>query len=597
MHSLPVPAFSVSLASRPTTWALAACGAIAVPVLVVPILPPVTSFLNQALALFGWGALLALMAGSLPARAVVWHVDLKALLGGLLLVLVATLAAPAWTGQPVSLALCAAGMIVAATLAAICGAALRQTGSGAHAFRALCIGVAVAATLNAAVAVIQLYAPAWPDGYWLSPALPDGRAIGNLRQSNHLCTLSLWGIVCVIWLGETRVLRRATVIPLALLLMSSVVLTGSRTGLLGVLALALWGLLDRRLANSTRIALWLAPVAYGLLWAGAAEFASTGQMAFAGEQRFTFAEASRSTRLDVWPNTLDLIREHPWFGVGVGEFNLAWTLTAFPVRSGELFNNAHNLPLQLAVELGLPLAVLVMALFGWAFWGVARNCRNSAVSGEAASPVRAAFVMLTLVLLHSLLEYPLWYAYFLLPTTFMLGLCLARSSLSQSVAASARPSDALAASNIRPAGLFLMLGAAFSVQDYLRLMPIFIPPPPGIASPLSERIAAGQRSLLFPYVADLVAAVQPGHSEAALSAAKRASHNLLDAPLMMAYANSMHATGDTDRAAYIAQRLREFPNGSSTAYFAPCKDPTLTDAQRPYQCFAPQRKFTFEDFR
>ena len=38
--------------------------------------------------------------------------------------------------------------------------------------------------------------------------------------------------------------------------------------------------------------------------------------------------------------------------------------------------------------------------------------------------LRSAFVLSLLVGVHSLLEYPLWYAYFLLPTVFALGLCL-----------------------------------------------------------------------------------------------------------------------------------------------------------------------------
>ena len=39
---------------------------------------------------------------------------------------------------------------------------------------------------------------------------------------------------------------------------------------------------------------------------------------------------------------------------------------------------------------------------------------------------RAAFVMVLMIGVHSLLEYPLWYAYFLLPTAFAFGLCLER---------------------------------------------------------------------------------------------------------------------------------------------------------------------------
>ncbi len=46
--------------------------------------------------------------------------------------------------------------------------------------------------------------------------------------------------------------------------------------------------------------------------------------------------------------------------------------------------------------------------------------------GAGTPPLqRAALVMVLMVTLHSLLEYPLWYSYFLLPTSFAFGLCLA----------------------------------------------------------------------------------------------------------------------------------------------------------------------------
>ena len=40
---------------------------------------------------------------------------------------------------------------------------------------------------------------------------------------------------------------------------------------------------------------------------------------------------------------------------------------------------------------------------------------------------RAAFVMVLMAATHSLLEYPLWYSYFLLPAAFAFGLCLERA--------------------------------------------------------------------------------------------------------------------------------------------------------------------------
>lgn len=34
-----------------------------------------------------------------------------------------------------------------------------------------------------------------------------------------------------------------------------------------------------------------------------------------------------SGRWAIWANTLELIAQQPWSGVGVGHFNIAWTLT------------------------------------------------------------------------------------------------------------------------------------------------------------------------------------------------------------------------------------------------------------------------------
>ena len=58
---------------------------------------------------------------------------------------------------------------------------------------------------------------------------------------------------------------------------------------------------------------------------------------------------------------------------------------------------------------------------------------STADPGEQASvqlasvPIqRAALVMVVMVAVHSMLEYPLWYSYFLLPAAFAFGLCLER---------------------------------------------------------------------------------------------------------------------------------------------------------------------------
>ena len=159
------------------------------------------------------------------------------------------------------------------------------------------------------------------------------------------------------------------------------------------------------------------------------------QHVFGGETRFGKGGDISSSRFGIWSNTMALIAAHPWVGVGFGEFNFAWSLTPFPNRPVAFFDHTHNLSLQFAVELGLPLAPLVLALLGWALWrALAPRSARPRRRRRRLPGLRAAFVMVLMIAVHSQLEYPLWYAYFLLPTAFAFGLCLVRPARSRRAA-------------------------------------------------------------------------------------------------------------------------------------------------------------------
>ena len=579
--------------------------AIALPTLVAFNVPPSATFLNQAVAFIGWGVWLMLLASALPADA--WRPRGHAvlLLAALAVLLVAALASPAWSALPPSLALSAAGMIVSAALVALVGAACATHGLSESAFRSFCIALMVAGLASSVVGMLQVYAPGWTDGDWIARPALQGRASGNLRQPNHLSSLLLWSIVAVAWLGERTPLRRAMAYIAGALMVFVVVLTGSRTGALGMLLLAAWGGLDRTLSRPTRRALLLAPVAFAVFWLAVTGVAHLTHQVFGGEARFLGKEGDISaSRFAIWSNTLALIAAHPLFGVGFGDFNFAWTLTPFPDRPIAFFDHTHNLLLQFAVELGLPLALLVCALLLGALWAAFRRAREAGdAAGRAASagapPERAAFVIVLMAALHSQLEYPLWYAYFLLPTAFAWGLCLAGPARASDAApAPAVPTRDAPERRTRPlllAAMLLVLGGAVAIWDYSRVVVIFAPPVD--AGPLDERIEAGRHSWFFAPHADYAAATTAEHPSSAMASFKVATHYLLDTRLMMAWARALAESGDEQRARYVAQRLREFRNEASASFFAPCTDAALPQAQKPFQCKAPTRAFTYRDFR
>ena len=553
--------------------------AVGLPALIAYNQTPSSTFYNQAAAVFGWGLLLAVLAGALPAERRRISGGGTALLLALGLMALAAGVSTVFGHLPFPLAASAWALLAPAALVASAAMALHGAGLARPAFAAFALAVAAAAAGSAVVALVQVFAPSLADGVWIAASGTPGRAVGNLRQPNHLASLLLWGLIALVWLAESGLLRRAVVHVFAALLLVGVVLSASRTGIVGALLLCVWGALDRRLSRPGRALLLVMPLAYALLWAALAGWAHLAGASLAAETRLTAAHGDlSSSRLAIWSDTLGLIRRVPWTGVGFGEFNFAWSLTPFPQRPTAFFDHTHNLPLQLLVELGVPLGGLVLVLLCVALW---RGWRTAVNDVETAPVSRAALAMVVMITVHSLLEYPLWYAYFLLPAAFAFGLVLGRPD-APAVPQRARLLGVLAVG--------LMAGALLAVADFRRVVVIFAPPPD--AAPLGARILEGRRSVFFAHHADYAAATASTRPERFLDAFDGATHFLLDTRLMIAWAQALHASGDEARALHLADRLREFRNPDADEFFAPCRDA----APPRFPCASAPQPMDWRDF-
>ena len=581
-------------AHTPATPALGiAIAAAALPSLLAFNISPSPTFWNQALAFVLWAAFVAATAPTAARGAGLLHAALGIL---------ATAAAWTWLhgGLSAGLALSAIGTLAAAALLATGGAsagASTKTWPGAETlFAAFCWAWVVAGALNVVVALVQVFAPDLPDGNWIAISGIPGRAVGNLRQPNHLSSLLLWSCIAVIALLDLRRLsQRAATVAMAAFVFA-VVLTASRTGLVSVLLLALWGVFDRRLSRPARLLLVAAPVVYAISWWAMAQWAAASAHNFGGTARLAESDISGS-RFGIWKNTLALIQANPWAGVGFGEFNFAWTLTPFPGRPTAFFDHTHNLPLQLAVELGLPLAALVMGLLLWALARAALSAWRA--SGDASTARRCAVMMVLMIGLHSLLEYPLWYAYFLLPTAWAFGFALR----SDRAGTGAQKSGSGLIFTV--AGLALLAGSFFSVWDYSRVAAIFSAAPG--APPLEQRIATGQKSVFFAHHADYAAVTSNLAVVDPVQAFDRTTHYLLDTRLMVAWAKALAERGELDAARTLAARLREFDKSDAEDFFDACVDaaavstptssPTPASAPSPpFQCELPAQAKHWRDF-
>jgi O-antigen ligase len=577
---------SLTLASR-----AAVVVAVATPFLIGATSSPSSTYFNQAWAAGAWGLLLWGLGGRCagPSDAARGR-TLALVVAAMALFILAGLPGPTPWGQRLIPLAAAATVAVLAVWAAQAAAGARAPGGRATEtlWPGLMAALLVAGLLSTLVATVQLFFPASADGLWIAHATTPGRAIGNIRQPNQLSTLLLWGAAAAGWWtarrGASAVWLAAALLPLV----AAVAMTASRTGTVGVVLLAAWGLIDRRLPGRLRVVLIGSLAAYALAWVGLSAWADQGGEFYGRSvvDKTLHGDAS-SSRGGIWRDTLGLIAGQPWAGVGLGAFNFAWSTSVFPQRPVAFFDHTHNLPLQLAVELGVPVAVGILGLLGAAVWRARRGLTDA--DPATALDARTALFMLVMVGVHSQLEYPLWYLYFLFPAAVMLGHLLGQTG----APARAPTDDAPGFSGhwgrgLAVAGTLLASATVWSAVQYHHVRVIFEPERSwGEPMSLEARIARGQGSVLFGQHADYAQVTMAERPGALLPRFERTRFHLLDTRLLSAWATAQAEQGDLEAAAHLSARLREFRNPASAPFFAPCADPAT--AAVAFQCLPDPR--------
>lgn len=309
-----------------------------------------------------------------------------------------------------------AGGIGLVLLSASAGASLASRDNG---LRVVAWALVAAAAVNALIGLAQNQGFLLEGNAWLSAGTP-GEAEGNLRQRNLLASHLSLGMIALAWLFA-RGLRTAVALPLVLLLAVASAASTSRTGLLQLVLLAGFSIALPGPRRGHRIALCLAGLAayalatFGLPWLLEMRGIDAGNL---------FDRTSKvplcSSRRTLWSNVLALVAQKPWLGWGWGELDYAHYAVLFDgTRFCDILDNAHNLPLHLAVELGIPAAVIV-GVAAMAFVWRARPWR------ETDGDRRFAWALLAALALHSLVEYPLWYGTFQTAAGIALGILCAR---------------------------------------------------------------------------------------------------------------------------------------------------------------------------
>jgi O-antigen ligase len=380
---------------------------------------PLTSFDQE-----WWSAMLGLLALTLLTGREFWQkteipriVQLPAALIVVVL-LQLVLGKVAYFGQMLLYAL----YFLFAALLMVLGARLRDCFGLTRLAQVLAIFLLIGAELSALIGALQHLQWHTPLDAMVVMQVSSG-VYGNLAQPNHFANYIALGLISLGLLFQQRKLKSIYIVLLAVPLLFAMTLSGSRSSwlyLLLMIALAWWS--ARRNATMRPLLRYssLLVVGFGLMhlimqmsfMAGADRGINTVQRLLAESG----GDTSSSIRLYLWHEARMVFMESPWLGVGFGQF--AWHhFQLLPLlRASNIsgyYNNAHNLIFQLAAEAGI---AGLMALFGslgiW-FYGLRRATLSAAHWW--------GYAVLGVLAIHSLLEYPLWYAYFVAIAAILLG--------------------------------------------------------------------------------------------------------------------------------------------------------------------------------
>ena len=306
------------------------------------------------------------------------------------------------------------GLIVAAR------ALVRACGFGAL-YTIIAASLAAGAVLSALVGIFQHFNVVTPLNAYI--ARPVGAAIfGNLAQSNHYASHAVLGLFSIAYLCSRRA---AWAIAGALPLLFVLGVSGSRSVwlyLFAALVLAAW---LRVAAPQDRAGqrLFITCGGFIIVYYAMQALVDAGwfrppdrEVVTAVERLFSGAE-SVTDRINLWRAAWSMWLENPLGGVGWGVFSARY----FDFMTGadapgafSLFHNAHNIVLHFLAETGLTgTSILVVPLLVWL---------RQAGSGTRDAGQWWLFALVAVLGLHSLLEYPLWYAYFLGVAALLLGI-------------------------------------------------------------------------------------------------------------------------------------------------------------------------------
>ncbi|KAF1014445.1 MAG: hypothetical protein GAK29_04635 [Acinetobacter bereziniae] len=251
------------------------------------------------------------------------------------------------------------------------------------------------------------------------------RPFANLAQPNHLATLLSLEVIGCFYLYENEKLKKYFLALLILLFIFIIALTQSRTTWVFLLVFIIFLIYKGKVIRFKLTKRLL------VIWSGI-YISCIFTVPFFNEFLSSYFNVLQTTnvierattgylRMEIWNQSLHAIKEKPLFGYGWNQTSVAQYAVIENYPGKEWFSSAHNIVLDIIIWNGLIVGGLITLYFLLIY--LVCLIKNIKIETVFAS------LMILPVLVHSFLEYPFKYSYFLLPTGLFWGIIISEIEL------------------------------------------------------------------------------------------------------------------------------------------------------------------------
>lgn len=252
---------------------------------------------------------------------------------------------------------------------------------------------------------------------WVVDLPPNGRPFANVAQPNLLSTLLIVGLFSILYLYENKKIQNFTASLSAFFILFGIALTFSRSAWLFSIVFFVWWLLKKwQLKYSPRLKNF-----HLIMWLSVF-FIYLFLIPFVAEKIGLLSNidiVSRSTsgleRIEMWKQLIAIIKQSPNFSYGWTQLNVAQMSAVGVLLEHPIWGYSHNVFLDFLVWNGIYVGgfLVVLILYFLLFNAIKVRSIDNVILMSVVG----------VIVLHSMLEYPFAYAFFLFPLAFMLGFC------------------------------------------------------------------------------------------------------------------------------------------------------------------------------